>query len=141
MKLCYYHYVADKSYKERKGNKVNVNLLKVLANTKETAELIEMLADFKIQLDEADNEFAVGHAENSIEAIKAILEERGVVVGEAKARNEFKVVDGDLVLVTFTRLDYATKYANRYTNETLQSLTIEGKDLLLVTRLTALVGA
>lgn len=60
---------------------MNVNLLKVLANTKETAELIEMLAEFQIQLDEADNEFAVGHAENSIEAINEILEERGVLVG------------------------------------------------------------
>lgn len=58
---------------------MNVNLLKVLANTKETAELIEMLDEFQKQLEEADNEFAEGHAENSIAAINAILEERGVV--------------------------------------------------------------
>lgn len=121
---------------------MNVNLLKVLANTKETPELIEMLADFKIQLDEADNEFAEGHAENSIDAINAILEERGVVVGDSNARNEFKVVEGDLVIASFTRLDYATKYATRYSDETRKRLTVEGKDLLLVVdRLHNLVGA
>ncbi len=59
---------------------MNVSLLKVLANTKETAELVEMLNDFEEQLATADNEFAEGHAENSIAAINAILEERGVKV-------------------------------------------------------------
>lgn len=55
--------------------------VKLLANTKETAELIEMLAGFEKQLLEADNEFATGHAEISIVAIREILAERNELVG------------------------------------------------------------
>lgn len=55
---------------------MNVNLLKVLANTKETAELVVMLTAFEEQLANGIG-FAVKHAVDSIAAINEILEERG----------------------------------------------------------------